>query len=290
MPRSDTSDHVPGTVCLTMDVEPDYARTSSFAILDRAGPFFQWIHDEQVPVTAFVMGRLIAQSHPILDQLQSAGAAVELHGYAHDVSGFGDMRSSHSEEIQRGTEAYAKRFGRVPYGYRAPSGIVSADDIRLLDRLGFDYDSSIFPVRRTGRYDFRKLPRRPFRWEGLRLSEFPVALVTSRVPAGLTFTNLLGAGISATLMARSAPIPAGPLVIDGHFHNIFPAPEALAGMPWPFRALYRMGELSGGLAGLMSLLNSLRRRGFALASLTEVARTVSAGDLQSVSLAFFDKS
>lgn len=288
MPRTDSSDRTPGTICLTLDVEPDYARSQTLMILDRTDPFFQWVRDAQIPLTVFVTGRLIEHSHPIVDRLQSAGIPVELHGYSHAVPGLGTMHHSHADEIERGTEAYVKRFGRVPFGYRAPSGVISADDVRLLDRLGYRYDSSIFPVRRPGRYDFTGLPNHPFRWDGLHLAEFPVALLTSRIPAGLTFTNLFGPRISAMLMARSAPVPPAPIVIDGHFHNMFPEPQALKNLPWGLRCIYSLGQWSGGLAGLRTLVNDLRRRGFVLGNLTQIAQAAPAGNLLSVGLKVFE--
>jgi peptidoglycan/xylan/chitin deacetylase (PgdA/CDA1 family) len=288
MSRTDSPDHPQGTVCLTLDVESDYARSQTVTILDRAGPFFQWVREEQVPITAFVTGRLIEQANPIVEQLQSAGISVELHGYSHSVSEFGTMHSSHADEIERGTDAYAKRFCRVPTGYRAPSGIVSAEDIRLLDRLGYRYDSSIFPVRRPGRYDFTGVPRSPFRWEGLHLAEFPVALLSPRIPAGLTFTNLLGSRVSAMLLARSAPVPPAPMVIDGHFHNMFSDPQALRSLPLRLRCVYTLGQWSGGLAGVRALVGRLRWRGFVLGNLTQTVQATAVERLPSFSLAAFE--
>jgi peptidoglycan/xylan/chitin deacetylase (PgdA/CDA1 family) len=290
MPGTDNSERASGTVYLTLDVESDYARSPTLMILDRTGPFFKWARDEQVPFTAFVTGRLIEQAHPIVDQLQSAGIPVELHGYTHDVSGFGTMHSSHAEEIERGTDVYEKRFGHVPAGYRAPSGVVSEADIRLLDRLGYRYDSSIFPVRRHGRYDFSNLPHHPFRWEGLHLAEFPLALLTSRVPAGLTFMNLLGSRISSMILARSASASPAPVVIDGHFHNLFPAPEALRALPLAFRFIYRLGEWTGGLACLRALVSNLRGRGLVLGNLAQVAQITRSELLPAVNLTAFGKT
>lgn len=284
MPGTDSSERTPGTICLTLDVESDYGRSQRVTSLDRTGPFFQWVHDEQIPVTAFVTGHLIEQAHPIVDKLQSSGIPVELHGYAHAVSGFGTMRSSHADEIKRGTDAYVKKFGRVPAGYRAPSGIISADDLRLLDQLGYKYDSSVFPLRRHKRYDFTGLPHHPFRWESLNVAEFPVALLSSRVPAGLTFINLLGSRISTSLLARSAPVPPSAIVIDGHFHNLFSSPVALRALPFAFRLMYALGQWSGGMACLSSLVSNLRQRGYVFGNLAQIARNAAAGHLPAVKL------
>jgi peptidoglycan/xylan/chitin deacetylase (PgdA/CDA1 family) len=292
-PASQTDDRPsPAPLCLTLDVEADYGRSATVAILDKTDSFFDWIRNEHVPVTAFVTGRLIEQGHPIIDRLEAAGVAVELHGYAHAAGDFGTMLHSHAEEIERGTVAYQRRFGRPPAGYRAPSGIISAEDLRLLDRLDYRYDSSVFPVRRPGRYDFTALPRTAFRWSGLRLAEFPVALLSPRLPAGLSFINLLGPSISARLIRHSAVSrpstgsPA-PLVIDGHFHNLYSHPAALTGLPLALRAVYGLGRWSGGLACARKLVDALRRAGHEPASLHDLALRTHPVDLPAIDLEVF---
>lgn len=264
-------------LCLTLDVEQDYGRTDTYRILRMTDPFMQWVREERVPLTAFVTGRLIADGHPIVDQLAAAGAAVELHGFNHSMASLSTMYDSHAAEIEQGTAAYEKRLGRRPLGYRAPAGVVSAADLRLLDQLGYRYDSSIFPVCRAGHYDFRALPSHPFRWAKLRLLEFPVGLLTSRIPAGLSFTNLMGPRLSIFLMRRSidrltaTSAADAPFVLDGHFHNLFADPEARSALPPLLACMYRLGEWMGGLDALRAMFAALRGRGIVPASLADVA-------------------
>ncbi len=258
-------------VCLTMDIEPDYGRCATTHILDAAGPFFDWIAAESLPLTTFVTGRLIEAGHPIVDRLLAAGASVELHGYTHQASKFGSALTSHADEINRGTDAYVKRFGHVPAGYRAPAGVISAEDLRLLSSLGYRYDSSVFPVQRRGRYDFSRLPRQPFLWQELGLREFPIGLLTPQLPSGLTFINLLGPLLSAKLILRTVKNKSGPHIIDGHFHNLFSHPGARSTLPWAMRSLYTLGTWTGGLTGLRALTQRLRGKGVVFANLQDQA-------------------
>jgi hypothetical protein len=276
-----------GPVCLTLDVEPDYGRTDTTRILDRISPFLDWVATNRIPITAFVTGQLISQRHPVVDQLLAAGISVELHGYAHRADGFGTLRDFHADEINRGTEAYVKRFGDVPAGYRAPAGVISAADIQLLASLGYQYDSSVFPVRRKGRYDFSSFPRYPFRWTEPDLPEFPVGLLLPRIPAGLSFINLLGPTLAAALIRRASQRIRVPYVVDGHFHNLFTDSAALATLPIGLRGLYAMGQWSGGFAGFRSLVDRLRDAGVLLSGLHEIA-TQNKATLPVVSLAAFE--
>lgn len=259
------------TLYLTLDIEPDYGRGATCRALDQAGPFLDWVRGDQVPVTAFVSGQILDAGHPILDRLVSAGISVELHGFSHTADIYGTMHTSHAGEIRKGTEAYVRRFNRPPAGYRAPAGVISADDLALLAQLGYRYDASIFPMRRPGRFDFSSLPRHPFRWAGLELAEFPVGLLTSRIPAGLTFTNILGPALSAFLVARATAPAGAPFVLDAHLHNLYSYAPALDALPLPIRWVYRFGHWFGGLSALRTLVANVRQRGFALANLSDTA-------------------
>ena len=256
-------------VCLTIDVEWDYARSRSVSILEHTDPFFQWLRQEQVPFTAFVTGRLLEQNHPMLESLEAAGVPIGVHGFEHSTERFGNAHSRHEDEIRRGTDAYLKRFGRPAAGYRAPAGIVSPDDVRLLDTLGFRYDASVFPLHRPHRYDFSKLPRTPFRWEGTSLVEMPFGLLTNSLPAGMTFINLLGPALSAGLLERQARKIGenSPIVADMHFHNLFTCHSSMRGLPLCLRTIYLAGAWRNGLACVKSLVVKLRRAGAVFASL-----------------------
>lgn len=262
----------------TLDVEPDYGRTEHVALLERAGEFLAWARDEGLPVTAFVVGRFFEDQPRAVETLASGGAALALHGYRHALSGFGTMETPHTEEIERGFEAYRRRLGRAPSGYRAPLGILSRADLVTLGRLGFRYDASLFPLRRPGRYDFRRVPRSPFRWRDADLLEFPFGVLLDRLPAGMTFTNLAGAGLGRRLIARAKN---DRFVFDSHLHNLFHNPAALRELPFGFRAAYGLGRLTGGWAGLRRLVAGLRREGWSFESLEDHALRASADALPS---------
>src|SRR5688500_12864270 len=126
-------------VSLTIDVERDYGRADSHSILDRAAPFFDWLYDEQLPLTAFVTGQLLEQGRASVEAVRRAKASSAVHGFTQAAATSGAMITSHEEDSRRGVEAYTQRVGRPPAGYRAPAGIVSREDVLLLDRLGLRY-------------------------------------------------------------------------------------------------------------------------------------------------------
>jgi peptidoglycan/xylan/chitin deacetylase (PgdA/CDA1 family) len=279
------------TVYLTLDVEPDYGRADSCRALDQGDVFLAWLRGNGIPLTAFVVGRLLERGHRLLDELLGAGIPVALHGYSHAPVTFGSARTPHGEEISRGLDAYRRRVGRAPRGYRGALGILSREDVLALDRLGFRYDASVFPMRRPGRYDYSRLPRSAFRWQDTGLLEIPFGLLSRWIPAGMTFINLAGAaasahGIRRALKARHAPPDAHPLsracVLDMHLHNFFPNPAALRAVPPPMRLIYRAGDWRGGLRCLEDLTGRLRRMGFEFGCLEADALSVDVGTLPTV--------
>lgn len=274
------------TLFFTLDVEPDYGRTSRVSLLNRLPEFVSLMRAEDVPITAFVVGRFFDDQPEVADQLAKSGADVELHGYHHSAADFGSMYTPHTEEIERGHAAYVRRMGHPPLGYRAPSGIIGQEDLLTLRRLGFLYDASIFPVLRQGRYDFRSAPRTPFRWKNTELLEFPCGLLSPRLPAGMTFINWLGPAWSARRLASMCSENAGTCVLDAHLHNFFHAPLACHDLPWGLRLSYQLGRVRGEWRGFLRLLKKLRSENWTFRSLSAEARRVTADALPLPSFAW----
>jgi hypothetical protein len=201
------------------------------------------------------------------------------------------MHSSHEDEIRGGVEAYAKRVGKLPAGYRAPLGVVSREDILLMSSLGLRYDASIFPVQRPGRFDFSCLPRSPFCWKGTSLVEMPLGLMTNWLPAGMTFINLLGPSFAASLIKRQArllPADTG-LVVDMHFHNLFHSSESMDCLPLGLKMVYTAGKIRNGFSCLQELIKKLRMAGVIFGSLEADALSLQVESLPVVSLKCFDR-
>ncbi|OGV65287.1 MAG: hypothetical protein A2283_05735 [Lentisphaerae bacterium RIFOXYA12_FULL_48_11] len=281
------------TLYLTLDIESDYGRSDSYEILSQAAPFIDWLHAENIPLTAFVVGKLFQQGHSIIDTFLRAGISLGVHGFSHSPDTFGTMHASHADEIQKGMEAFEKRVGRKPDGYRAALGIVSRDDVLLMDKLGFCYDASIFPMRRSHCYDFSGLPKSPFQWQGTNLVEIPLGMLTATLPAGMTFINLLGSELSAFLVKRQVSSLSGDdkafHVTDLHFHNLFPYYPAMNSLPFIMRLVYQAGSIMGGLVTLRRYVAVLRSKGFVFGNLETDALSLRRESLPVVGLDCFNR-
>jgi polysaccharide deacetylase family protein (PEP-CTERM system associated) len=136
-------------------------------------------HD--VRATFFVLG-WIAQRYPdLLQELVNRGHEVACHSFGHrrvDKMSVDDFR----RDTEMAVDAIVKAIGNRPAGYRAPSWSIN-DSIpwafQTLAELGFEYDSSLFPIKHDI-YGIPDGPRRPFKMtfdNGRYLYELPASTV-----------------------------------------------------------------------------------------------------------------
>lgn len=86
----------------------------------------------------------------------ASGAEIALHGYAHE--GSGQMTASQEEEVlQKCISLIEGLTGKRPRGYRAPLYQLQERTIKLLQREGFEWDSSLTHYDSTPYY----LPKDP---------------------------------------------------------------------------------------------------------------------------------
>lgn len=134
-------------------------------------------HDRQVRVTWFILG-WVAQQHPaLMAEIADHGHEIACHSFAHRrVDSLDPV--SFREDTERAVEAIYNATGIQPIGYRAPSWSIN-DKIpwafEVLADLGFEYDSSIFPIKHDI-YGMPYGPREMFKMEfpsGRSIYEFP---------------------------------------------------------------------------------------------------------------------
>ncbi len=140
--------------------------------------------------TFFVLGD-IARSHPrLVRDLADDGHEVASHGWDHRrVHRF--TPAAFLDDVRTSKDELEQVCGRPVLGYRAPTFSVVRETgwaIDVLAEAGYEYDSSIFPVRHD-RYGVAAAPRTPFVAEGehARLIELPPAtyrLFGQNLPVG----------------------------------------------------------------------------------------------------------
>lgn len=132
-----------------------------------------------VRTTMFVLGKMAERFPEVLREIDAAGHEVGSHGYGH-VEIFKQSRPEFAADLKRSKDFLEQTLGKRVRGFRAPDFSIVHSSLWALEVLaeqGFDYDSSIFPVKRP-RYGIPDWPLSPARVQlpdGRSILEFPIA-------------------------------------------------------------------------------------------------------------------
>jgi hypothetical protein len=184
-------------ICFTIDIEPDFSgllKKDVYYGRQNLLKLENIVKKNDIKLTAFVTGKTLEDNPEILSFLEAMKAEIECHSYAHKVD--------HGTKIEeRGIRTFEKLVGRLPYGYRAPEGIITKKEALFLDSKGIKFDSSISPALLPGRYNHLNFSVQPFKITGSNLLELPLPVVPMlRIPFNFSFVQLLGFGTFSLLL------------------------------------------------------------------------------------------
>ena len=99
--------------------------------------------------TFFVLGWVAEKSPGLVKRIASAGHEIACHGFSHQLI-YSQSQTEFREETTRAKRFLEDVIGAPVLGYRAASFSITRDSLWALDvliDLGFQYDSSVFPIR-----------------------------------------------------------------------------------------------------------------------------------------------
>ncbi|MET0656969.1 MAG: XrtA system polysaccharide deacetylase [Steroidobacteraceae bacterium] len=132
--------------------------------------------------TFFVLGWLAEKSPALIREIHEAGHEVGCHGFSHQMI-YKQRPEVFVEETVRSKRLLEDTIGARVQGYRAASWSITRQSLWALDVLveaGFEYDSSIFPIRHD-LYGIPNAPVAPARIttpKGHSLVEFPSSIAS----------------------------------------------------------------------------------------------------------------
>lgn len=158
---------------LTVDVE-DYFHVSAFADVIRRDEWSQHalrveantqrlldlFDARETKATFFVLGWVAERLPALVREIHRRGHEIGCHGYSHQLV-FKQSREEFRAETFKAKALLEEIVGESVPGYRAASYSVTQDSLWALDTLveaGFQYDSSIFPVKHD-RYGIPDAPK-----------------------------------------------------------------------------------------------------------------------------------
>ena len=234
---------------LTVDVE-DYYQVQAFADVIRPLEWHRYpsrvekntyrlldiFQRRGVRATFFILGWVAERCPDLVRDIFKAGHEIGSHGYSHQRIDRGNEKIFR-EDIQRAKSILEEQLSIGIRCYRAPSYSITAKTLWALDvlaDLGFDRDSSIFPVHHDT-YGIPDAPRFPhFRVvrDGSRILEFPPSTLASfgvNLPvAGGGYFRLFPYGLTAWAIHRINENEAQPAMVYLHPWEIDPEQPRIA--------------------------------------------------------------
>ena len=253
---------------MTLDLEADFsgALHNEYALFrqpERVEMLLKRLQELDVKLSAFVVGELLEKFPEVIGQFEHYGAEFHCHSFSHDPAA-----TDSEEEIRRCRDAFVRYFGTSPIGYRAPDGKISPEGIRILEKHGFRFDSSIFPSYYPNpfKYLFRRTSVHWVRDTGMvEIPNTPVSAL--RIMLSLSYIKLLGKRAYFRLLRRSR-LPEI-VVFGSHLHDFFTDQDALARMPRFWRWVYGRNH-DQGLPYFQETLEFFRDQGYAFVYISEV--------------------
>lgn len=218
------SQTAPIPLAMTVDVE-DYFHVSAFEGVISPDNWSQWpttverntrrllqlFEEAGIKATFFVLG-WVAERHPaLIAEIHRQGHEIASHGYSHRLV-YKQTPGVFREETQRSKQLLENIIQSPVNGYRAASYSITKQSLWALDilsELGFQWDSSIFPVYHD-RYGMPDSPTRPYRIATAagEIVEFPLttaSVMGYRMPAaGGGYFRLYPYWLSRWLLKRAS--------------------------------------------------------------------------------------
>jgi len=163
-----------------------------------------------VKATHFVLGWVAEKFPDLIREIDARGHEVASHGYSHQLV-YDQTPELFYKETRMSKEMLENILGKAVIGYRAASYSITKRSLWALDilsELGFQYDSSIFPIRhdRYGIPDAEPLPHKMQTPKGNQIVEFPLttsSLFGLKMPAaGGGYFRLYPYALSKLLLRR----------------------------------------------------------------------------------------
>ena len=234
---------------LTIDVE-DYFHVQAFADVISSAHWDEYpvrverntfrlleiLGRRNVKATFFILGWVADRCPALVRAIVDSGHEIGSHGYGHRMLTRGSQ-ANFREDLIRAKSTIEDQTGSRVTCFRAPSYSITSKTLwalEILAEFGFEYDSSIFPIRHDY-YGIPNAPRFPHYWSlqsGARLLEFPpstVQILGTNVPiAGGGYLRLLPYKVTAWAIRRLNQKEDQPAMVYLHPWEIDPDQPRLA--------------------------------------------------------------
>lgn len=212
----------------------------------------------QVKATFFVMG-WIAEHHPeLVKEIQHQGHEIGCHSYCHRKI-YQLTPDEFREDTIRAKTIIENITGMPVKGYRAPSYSITKKSLWALDileELGFEYDSSIFPIYHDN-YGIPDAPRFEYKLPNHDMIEYPIStslIMGRKIPvAGGGYFRLFPYWFTKMALEKINHKEKKPFIFYFHPWEVDPGQPHMAGAKLlsRFRHYNNLGKTATRLTSLL---------------------------------------
>lgn len=109
------------------------------------------LEEHGVRSTFFILGWIAERNPGLIRQIAAGGHEIASHGYGHDLV-YTLSEAEFRADVSRCKAMLEDLTGQRVTGYRAPCFSITDWAVGILQELGFEYDSSVFPTVAHDRY------------------------------------------------------------------------------------------------------------------------------------------
>jgi polysaccharide deacetylase family protein (PEP-CTERM system associated) len=178
----DVEEHYRIEAAAHLFVGDDYRQQCSRRLDESTRWLLHRLGEQGIQATFFIVGQIARHNPDLVRAISRAGHEVASHGWNHQRIGQLTPKAFR-QDVRQSKDALEQVSGLAIAGYRAPTFSVTRQTAWALDVLveeGFQYDSSIYPVRHD-RYGVPDAPRLPFLVRGRRHSILELPPATLRI-------------------------------------------------------------------------------------------------------------
>jgi polysaccharide deacetylase family protein (PEP-CTERM system associated) len=158
------SEHIAPRAAMSVDVEDWFQVENLKPVISRGSwetrevrverntmRILELLAEHKAQATFFVLGWVAARQPGLIRRIAEEGHEIASHGYGHDLL-YTLTTSEFRADVDRCKKILEDLTGRRVVGYRAPSFSITDWAVSILQELGFEYDSSVFPTVAHDRY------------------------------------------------------------------------------------------------------------------------------------------
>jgi peptidoglycan/xylan/chitin deacetylase (PgdA/CDA1 family) len=247
----------------TLDLEPDYAgivdQYEIFKDLNKIEEVLKTLRSLEIKITVFALGEIFEKFPGVIKLFEKYDCEFEPHSYSHNFN-----NPDSEPEIKKARTAYFNYFNKYPKGYRAPRGKISYSGIKLLEKYGFSYDSSIFPSYFPNPFRYLFFNKQIHYYRDSKVMEIPLTTaLPSRLTLSLSYLKLFGINF---FIYQSLP---GIICFDSHLHDFIFNENSYSKLSPFWKFIYRRNK-TRGTEYCLKFLRHIKQKGYEFCYMSEI--------------------